>query len=161
MNSYDGEFLSRRAVVYTLDFETYLNFYGPTKDSGIIKKAIVDIADPDRTSKDAPFETIIAQINPLSAGPNDSHTKDVIISNYFNPDFINIGFTSLSGSLKTNETVIGLTTGTVGRISSISGSTITIDTPDGQFEVDEIIKGDDSGATINVNTIDNRWQTIT
>jgi hypothetical protein len=161
-DEYEGDYLTRRSLIYTIDFESYINFYGPITTSKIIKKAIVDIADKDRTEKDAPFETIVVQVNPLSAGPNDVHTKDITIQSFVSPDFVIIDYTVLNGTLQNNETVVGLTSGTVGRITSLNNDgTITISFPDGQFDVNETIRGDKSNATINVNGVDNRWQTVT
>lgn len=160
-DEYEGDYLSRRALIYTLDFETFINFYGPLSTSSMIKKVIVDIADKDRTETTAPFETIIAQVNPINAGPNDTHTKDITITSFSNPDSVIIDYTVISGSIQNGETVIGLTSGTVGRITSLSGNTVTITTPDGQFELDEVIRGDESEALINVERIDNRWLTVT
>lgn len=39
-DNYEGEFDSRRALIYTLQFSLKTYIYGPTTDSGLIKKAI-------------------------------------------------------------------------------------------------------------------------
>jgi len=161
-DEYEGDFNTRRALIYTVNFETYINFYGHLSTNSVITKTLIDIADKDRTEKDAPFETVVAQINPLNAGPDDVHTKDITINSFVSPDSIIVNYTVLSGTLQNNETVVGLTSGTVGRITSLNNDgTITISFPDGQFDVNETIRGDTSNATINVNGVDNRWQTVT
>jgi len=37
-DDYEGDFLSRRAIIYTLEFETRVRFYGPLGDKGIIRR---------------------------------------------------------------------------------------------------------------------------
>jgi hypothetical protein len=44
---YEGDFLSRRAIVYTLDFELKVKFYGPVKQRGIILKSEVDMINSE------------------------------------------------------------------------------------------------------------------
>jgi len=40
---YEGDFLSRRAIVYTLDFDLKVRFYGPVSKQGVITKTEVDM----------------------------------------------------------------------------------------------------------------------
>lgn len=42
---YEGDFLTRRAIVYTLDFELKVRFYGPVKQRGVVTKVDVDMLD--------------------------------------------------------------------------------------------------------------------
>ena len=45
---YEGDFLTRRSIIYTLDFETRVRFYGPINEGqNIILKASVDLNDFD------------------------------------------------------------------------------------------------------------------
>ena len=41
-DTYEGEFASRRAIIYTLQFTCKTYLYGPVTDAKTIKKAIVD-----------------------------------------------------------------------------------------------------------------------
>ena len=41
-DDYEGDFATRRSIVYTLTFTVKTNFYGPVEKQGIIKKARVD-----------------------------------------------------------------------------------------------------------------------
>lgn len=42
-DDYESDFLSRRAIIYTLDFETRVRFYGPSAENAkVIKEVIVD-----------------------------------------------------------------------------------------------------------------------
>lgn len=67
---YEGDFASRRAIIYTLDFETRVKFYGPIDQRSVIKKVIVDIND---TENNKFFEEYIAEINPYNSGPDDQY----------------------------------------------------------------------------------------
>lgn len=44
---YEGDFLSRRAIIYTLDFELRVRFYGPVKEQGVITVTDVDMLEGD------------------------------------------------------------------------------------------------------------------
>ena len=43
-DDYEGDFSTRRAIIYTLTFTVKTYLYGPVSDAKIIKKAIVDYA---------------------------------------------------------------------------------------------------------------------
>ena len=62
---YEGDFMNRRSIIYTLSFDAKLRFYGPQKSSsGIIKKVIVNTLG----------ESYTATVTPESAGSNDEYT---------------------------------------------------------------------------------------
>tara|TARA_B110000503_G_scaffold134389_1_gene213294 strand:- start:2522 stop:3268 length:747 start_codon:yes stop_codon:yes gene_type:complete len=46
-DDYTGDFMTRRAIVYSLDFELRVRFYGPVKTQSIITQSSVDINDGD------------------------------------------------------------------------------------------------------------------
>ena len=50
-DTYEGEYLSRRALIHTLTFTVHAFMYGPVEDIGIIKE--VDIAKYDQTTQAA------------------------------------------------------------------------------------------------------------
>ena len=50
-DTYEGDFASRRAIIYTLQFTVKTYLYGPVTDKKVIKKAITDIyTDTDTTN---------------------------------------------------------------------------------------------------------------
>mgnify|MGYP006429923683 CR=1 FL=1 len=58
---YEGDFDTRRALIWTLDFEMKAQFYGPVKTSDIIKKTIVDMYVPTlNTTAGGTSNTVIA-----------------------------------------------------------------------------------------------------
>ena len=44
---YEGDFITRRSIIYSMDFESRIRFYGPVSSQGIINKASVDINSSD------------------------------------------------------------------------------------------------------------------
>jgi hypothetical protein len=45
-DSYDGDFLDRRTLVWKLNFTMKANFYGPIREQGVITKSQVDVGIP-------------------------------------------------------------------------------------------------------------------
>jgi hypothetical protein len=70
-DTYEGDFASRRAIIYTLQFTVKTYLYGPVTDKKVIKKAITDIyTDTDTTN--APRQVrYIVQPDPLTADADD------------------------------------------------------------------------------------------
>jgi hypothetical protein len=70
-DSYDGDFATRRAIIYTLSFTAQVNLYGPVTSQGIIKKvdtsmyADVPVKSPSRK------QTYSVQPDPVTATEND------------------------------------------------------------------------------------------
>jgi hypothetical protein len=71
-DDYEGEFENRRTLIYTLDFNMKVQFYGPIqKDVGVIKDATVNARDYDNGKK---IMTINDQVSPLNVGPEDEYS---------------------------------------------------------------------------------------
>jgi hypothetical protein len=45
-DSYDGDFLDRRILIWKLNFTLKANFYGPIREQGVIKKTQIDVGIP-------------------------------------------------------------------------------------------------------------------
>jgi hypothetical protein len=71
-DSYDGDFTSRRALIYTLSFTTKFYLYGPVTSSKVIKTVQVDqYTDmPDKTPKREHRLTVTP--DPTSADADDN-----------------------------------------------------------------------------------------
>jgi len=90
-DNYEGDFETRRAIIYTLSFTTKFYLYGPVTDSGVIKTAVVDqytdlptntpareqryTVTPDPTSSDADDDF---GFNETTSFFQDSKVKDVV-----------------------------------------------------------------------------------
>ena len=44
---YEGDFVTRRAIIYSMEFETRVRFYGPIEDKNVILTSSVDLNDFD------------------------------------------------------------------------------------------------------------------
>jgi hypothetical protein len=71
-DDYEGEFEQRRSLIYTLDFNMKVQFYGPVaKDQGVIKDAKVNTRNFDSGKKSSSIEVIV---DPIAAGSTDNYT---------------------------------------------------------------------------------------
>jgi hypothetical protein len=72
-DAYEGALDQRRIIQYTLDFTMQANFYGPTSEQSIIRKAIVDFYTGNDIDSDgafalySPSSRITVEPNPLNA----------------------------------------------------------------------------------------------
>ena len=79
-DDYEGDFSSRRVLIYTLDFTMKTFFYGPiTQNQGVIKDAIVNTRDFDNAGMIQRIEDIV---NPLSATKDGTFTIDQTITDF-------------------------------------------------------------------------------
>jgi len=143
-DDYEGDFNTRRAIIYTLEFETRVRFYGPTYDRAIIRSTEANFA-PDGA---VPTYMQKLSISPTSAGPNDAYTV-VIEYGQPTPDTAVLTLTNITGgSFVVGETVHGATSGTIGVVSSVlvSGNKVTIIRLDDRFNAAEQLVGETSNA---------------
>lgn len=79
-DDYEGDFTSRRVLIYTLDFSMKTFFYGPiTQNQGVIKDAIVNTRDFDNNGMIQRVETVV---NPLGAQKDGTYTIDETITDF-------------------------------------------------------------------------------
>ena len=155
-DDYEGDFLSRRAIIYTLEFETRVRFYGPLANQGIIRTVEATVADIENTVNDEPYQTQKIYISPTTATETDDYTIEVELLDPI-PDTTTITFTTSSGTFEVGESVSGTTSGTVGTISAVGSGTITVVSPDGRFSDSETVTGATSEATLTVDSTNNEW----
>ena len=79
-DDYEGDFTSRRVLIYTLDFTMKTFFYGPiTQNVGVIKDAIINTRDYDNRAMIQEIETLV---NPLGAQKDGTYTIEEIITDF-------------------------------------------------------------------------------
>ena len=79
-DSYSGDFNTRRAVIYSLNFTAKTYLYGPSNTQGVIKTVQSDIyTDTDTTNK-AREERIVVIPNPTTADADDDFGFTTTIS---------------------------------------------------------------------------------
>lgn len=79
-DDYEGDFATRRVLIYTLDFSMKTFFYGPTNlDQGVIKDSIINVRDYDKHGMTQRIETLV---NPLGASQDGTYTIDQTITDF-------------------------------------------------------------------------------
>ena len=77
-DDYEGDFLTRRALIYQLDFTMKMKFFGPTANQGIIREVNIDF-NGDLGGAEI-LENMDFTINPASADEDDNYTVTTTIS---------------------------------------------------------------------------------
>jgi hypothetical protein len=156
-DDYEGDFVQRRAIITTLEFETRVQYYGPKSALGpIIKKTEASFAG----GSSIPLETISIEVSPSSAGENDTYE---LVTTYTDPipDRTRITFTGLTnGPFVIGKTIIGTISGTVGYVNAINGNVLTVSNPDGFFQVGETITGSASSVSATIGSLVNEVDPI-
>lgn len=78
-DDYEGDFSTRRAIVWTLNFTAKLNFYGPVNKTGIIRRVYANVfSNPELTTN---VERYVAEVTPENANILDT-SNVVIVENF-------------------------------------------------------------------------------
>jgi len=77
-DQYDGDYMSRRVLTYTLDFTMKMTFYSGTSDSKVIKTINIDFNEDVGGSNI--LEEMDIAINPSTADEDDNYTVNVTIT---------------------------------------------------------------------------------
>lgn len=142
-DDYEGDFMSRRAIVYTMDFSLKIRFYGPTSDTGVIKKTIVDT----RNIKGDYFSRYIAQVDPIEASEDDTFT--ILESNDYLPS-ITTGFAVVNPTPTIGDILTGIDSAAVGEVTSTDADgNVTLSNIDGFFEIGETVSNQ-AGSTFTI-----------
>jgi len=79
-DDYEGDFNTRRVLIYTLDFTMKTFFYGPTNlDQGVIKDAIINTRDYDNAGMIQKVETVVS---PLGASADGTYVIQETITDF-------------------------------------------------------------------------------
>ena len=81
-DNYDGNFTTRRAVVYTISFTAKTYLYGPAQTQKTIKSVQSDLYTNTDTTNKAREERIVVVPNPTSADADDDFGFTTTISNF-------------------------------------------------------------------------------
>lgn len=71
-DDYEGDFVTRRSVTWTLGFTLKLNFYGPVSKKGVIRKVIANTFNDEELSVQR--QKITVQSNPTTANVSDDYS---------------------------------------------------------------------------------------
>ena len=92
-DTYEGDFETRRTLIYNLDFLVKGYIYGPVKKSGIIKRTIIDFIDSENTSKSEGIKLETITITPglrANGEPTGNSAQSISVDNISAND--NFGF---------------------------------------------------------------------
>lgn len=70
-DTYEGDFLTRQSIIWTLQFTLKVNFFGPIQKSGIIKKTDIHVRDKDTLNY---YGNVKSSVDPITAMPEDNYT---------------------------------------------------------------------------------------
>ena len=156
---YEGDFETRRTIIYTLNFETRVKFYGGVSTKDIIRTTISDFFHFDLDRKMIERQTVTT--NPAAANPGDTYTEVVTytmpsLSDAFRFELISL---SVDGSFAVGETVTGLTSGASATVTkwTTTGLILEVENPTQYFDLGEQIQGSIGGSTATINTSENLY----
>jgi len=160
-DDYEGDFETRRSLIYTLTFDTRIKYYGGLTDSGaIIRETKTNISDPDMTTSGEPFSTQQTTITPTDANEDDNFTIDVSFDTRV-PERFELFFANVtSGPFTESEAVVGTTSGATGVLLEERSDSILVGVPDDMFEVGETVTGQTSGANFTITDLNSIWNTL-
>jgi hypothetical protein len=145
---YEGDFVQRRAIIYTLDFETRLRFYGP-----VSKRAVIKVADVELAAPGAGRDNITVQVDPSSATENDNYTVTTSIDFLEFTNTFNITVNSGVGIFANGEIVTDSMTGATGIVTSFSGNVVVVENADGIFRGGDTLVGGTSGVSRSITNV--------
>lgn len=167
-DEYEGDYETRRALIYTLEFETKVRFYGPIEEAAVIKKATINTGLIDNAPETIPEQRTIALVNPFSASKEEDH---IILVKQFSvdvPDWVQleldrVAYDTDASTLLDNtqlligDFIVGTTNGSTGRIAAINGNIIDVINIDGPFEIGETLLSKDKKVIYTIMNTTERW----
>ena len=145
---YEGDFMSRRAIIYTLSFDAKVRFYGPERRAGVIKKTIINTLDMDTQNG---YERQFAQVEPRNAQAADDYVLREYITEYGLTDRATLDLYPAieSGNgieFVRGEIVKGVNSDAAGILYQVFENQLVLVDLDGVFVENETIVGQTSGA---------------
>ena len=170
-DDYEGDFTTRRTIIYTLDFTIKAMFAPGVSLQNIIQRVGVkfsELKDKDLLN-DSPVASILSQVGASANSPGalDSPTAIRTFVSFINPDdqYLLTFDSPVQGDFDSNETITGLTSGVGGKIldttfnspgGGVNHTDLTIKgqykvtSLEGLFTVGEVIAGQNSPDSPNI-----------
>ena len=148
VDDYEGDYESRRYIVFTLDFLMKVRFFGGVDSRSIIRQVYTNFVNEESSEL---IEMIQVQTNPTEARKDDNWEPQTAL--YFIPTVfqIELEFNSDLSNLQVGEIMLGETSGYTGRVSEVfynsnTGVTnVTVRDVDGYFVKGELIASTTTG----------------
>ena len=154
-DDYEGDFLTKRTIVYTLDFETRVRFYGEINQESIIRQVTADFSDFNSQQLLARQVSIL---NPFDADPDEVPAYEVAVNTSIGSVADEIIVSVGDGTqFSISDIVIGTTSASVGQVTTVNTNDLTITYPTGIFEVGETITIQNTVVTDTVIAVTENW----
>lgn len=153
-DDYEGDYESRRVIIYTLDFQLKTRFWGPVDTSSVIRQVYTNFVDLEDTEL---YEMVQVQTDPVTARRDDYWDTQTAI--YYIPTVFRFRLDFVSNAelqFQVGESISGTTSGTTAIIDSISYDSINGQTevivynPDAYFVEGESVVGNVSGLSADL-----------
>jgi hypothetical protein len=154
-DDYEGDYTSRRALIYTIDFNMKIKFFGKESTSSIIREVIANNIDQDTG---VGLNAIYTRVNPPGATSSSTMDEPLVVRSFIPSDTeLAITFSSATdpGFVK-GETIVGVTSGVDAEVNDYSydaqsdTGVLYCDYATGYFLPGENITGDQSGGTVPI-----------
>ena len=150
-DDYEGDFMSRRSIIYTLEFEARVKFYGPLKEGNVIRSTSTTFSNPTMSSQGVPYSNQQFTITPTNAGPDDQYEIVGSYNNFTIPDSVKLFYDTLfgiTGTIAVGDTVTGTTSGASGKVTEAGIGYIIVGYPDANFADGEVVTGPNGSFTL-------------
>jgi hypothetical protein len=155
-DDYEGDFTTRRVIIYTLDFETKVNFYGGIGTQGLVKSVSIDYNN-EISASTKPMERQSVVVNPLSAAETDAHTIVETIFQPDTPDQVVFTVSSATDTFTVGEVISANNSGATGVVVAYADNKLTVKTVTGIFNTTDTLSGGTSSSTASVDSYKEYW----
>jgi len=155
-DDYEGDFTTRRVIIYTLDFETKVNFYGGIGTQGLVKSVSIDYNN-EISASTKPMERQSVVVNPLSAAETDAHTIVETIFQPDTPDQVVFTVSSATDTFTVGEVISANNSGATGVVVTYVDNKLTVKTVTGIFNTTDTLSGGTSSSTASVDSYKEYW----
>ena len=155
-DDYEGDFTTRRVIIYTLDFETKVNFYGGIGTQGLVKSVSIDYNN-EISASTKPMERQSVVVNPLSAAETDAHTIVETIFQPDTPDQVVFTVSSTTDTFTVGEVISANNSGATGVVVTYVDNKLTVKTVTGIFNTTDTLSGGTSSSTASVDSYKEYW----
>ena len=160
-DDYEGDFMSRRSIIYTLEFEAKVRFYGPIGAKNVIRTSGATLSDPGMTSAGLPYVSQSFTISPANANEDENYEIIGTYESIATPDSVKLFFDDLTGgTLSVGDTVEGTTSMVSGKVSEVGIGYIIVAYPDGNFVAGETVTNG-AGISFTIKNLEPIYRTIT
>lgn len=155
VDDYEGDYEARRVIIYTLDFQMKVRFWGPVDTSSVIRQVYSNFVDLEDRQL---LEMVQVQTDPVYARQDDTWLTQTAV--YYIPTVFRFRLDIISSNqlaFQVGESVLGNVSGTTAIVQSITydqdtGQTeVTVSNPDAYFIEGEDITGSISGISGALN----------